>query len=110
MLAAGEGTNRQAFAQNKRILATTAGRVVGDPLFRRLRFDVLIVDDATGIPAPLLLGAAGMIRERIVLAARARKPNPSESGAPVEDSTLWPQRILPTPPDTVAHPASPKSA
>ncbi|RMH37598.1 MAG: phage tail tape measure protein [Nitrospirae bacterium] len=93
MLAAGEGTNRQAFAQNKRLLATTAGRVVCDPLFRRLRFDLLIVDDATSIPAPLLLGAAGMIRERIVLGAR---PSPRKQVAPREEgSTLWTQHIVP---------------
>lgn len=94
MLAAGEGTNRQAFAQNKRILATTAGRVVCDPLFQRLRFDLLIVDDATSIPAPLLLGAAGMIRERIVLGVRPsaheQRMSPGEGA-----STSWPQQIIP---------------
>ena len=67
MLAAGEGTNRQAFAQNKRIMVTTPGRILTDPLFRKVPYDVLIVEDAPRIPAPLLLAAAGLIRERIIL-------------------------------------------
>ena len=46
MLAASEATNRQAFMQNKRLVAATPGRVVTDPLFKRVRFDVLIVEDA----------------------------------------------------------------
>ena len=68
MLAAGEATNRQAFMQNKRLVAATPGRVVTDPLFARVRFDVLIADDAPNVPAPFLLGVAGLIRERIIIA------------------------------------------
>lgn len=67
LLAAEEGTNRQAFLQTKRVLATTAARVVSDPLFARVRFDVMIADDAPFILAPYLLAAAGLVRERIVL-------------------------------------------
>lgn len=67
LLAAEEGTNRQAFIQNKRVVATTATRVVSDPLFNRVRFDVLIADEAPWIPAPFLLACAGLVRERIVL-------------------------------------------
>ena len=67
LLAAEEGTNRQAFLQTKRVVATTAARVVSDPLFARVRFDVLIADEAPFIPAPFLLAAAGLVRERIVL-------------------------------------------
>jgi hypothetical protein len=44
MLAAEEGTNRQAFIQNKRVVLTTAARVLIDPLFAKVRFDVLIAD------------------------------------------------------------------
>lgn len=96
MLSANEGTNRQAFAQNKRILATTAGRVLTDPLFKRVRFDVLIVDDAVRIPAPLLLGAAGIIRERIVLSGDTKHLNrPSSTNMPHEIG-IWPQEYLPT--------------
>lgn len=68
MLAAGEATNRQAFMQNKRLVVATPGRVVTDPLFTRVRFDVLIADDAPNIPAPFLLGVAGLIREQIIIA------------------------------------------
>jgi hypothetical protein len=67
LLAAEEGTNRQAFLQNKRLVATTAARVVSDPLFGKVRFDVLIADEAPWIPAAALLAAAGLARERIVL-------------------------------------------
>ncbi|RMH09876.1 MAG: hypothetical protein D6704_00485 [Nitrospirae bacterium] len=72
LLAAGEGTNRQAFIQNKRLVASTPGRVVTDPVFTRVRFDVLIAEEAPRIPAPFLLGAAGLIRERIILAGNTQ--------------------------------------
>jgi len=67
LLAAEEGTNRQAFLQNKRLVATTAARVSSDPLFGKVRFDVLIADEAPWIPAAYLLAAAGLVRERIIL-------------------------------------------
>ncbi len=72
LLAAEEGTNRQAFIQNKRVVATTAARVISDPLFSRVRFDVLIADDAFHIPPAYLLAAAGLARERIVLSGDLR--------------------------------------
>lgn len=67
LLAAEEGTNRQAFIQNKRIIITTAARVVSDPLFSKVRFDAMLVDETPFIPAPYLLGAATLIREKIIL-------------------------------------------
>lgn len=67
LLAAEEDTNRQAFIQNRRLVITTADRVLADPLFSRVRFDVLIADNAPWIAPPGLLGAAGLVRERIVL-------------------------------------------
>lgn len=72
LLAAEENTNRQAFIQNRRLVITTAARVLGDPLFSRVRFDVLIADNAPWISAPGLLGSAGLIRERIVLTGDTR--------------------------------------
>jgi hypothetical protein len=72
LLAAEEDTNRQAFIQNRRLVITTADRVLGDPLFSRVRFDVLIADNAPWISAPSLLGAAGLVRERIVLTGNQR--------------------------------------
>ncbi len=68
LLSAGEATNRQAFMQNKRLVAATPGRIVTDPLFKRVRFDVLIAEDAPHIPAPFLLGVAGLVREQIIIA------------------------------------------
>jgi hypothetical protein len=72
LLAAEEDTNRQAFIQNRRLVITTAARVLGDPLFSRVRFDVLIADNAPWIAAPALLGSAGLVRERIVLTGDTR--------------------------------------
>ena len=72
LLAAEEDTNRQAFIQNRRLVITTAERVLGDPLFRRVRFDVLIADNAPWISAPGLLGAAGLVCERIVMTGDQR--------------------------------------
>lgn len=72
LLAAEEDTNRQAFIQNRRLVITTAARVLGDPLFSRVRFDVLVADNAPWIPAPVLLGSAGLVRERIVLTGDTR--------------------------------------
>ena len=72
LLAAEEDTNRQAFIQNRRLVVTTASRVMTDPLFRRVRFDVLLVDEAPWIPAAPLLAAAGLVRERIILSGAWR--------------------------------------
>lgn len=72
LLAAEEDTNRQAFIQNRRLVVTTADRVLGDPLFSKVRFDVLIADNAPWIWAPGLLAAAGLVRERIVLSGDTR--------------------------------------
>ena len=72
ILAAEEDTNRQAFIQNRRLVVTTASRVLSDPLFSRVRFDVLIADEAPWIAAAPLLSAAGLVRERIVLSGDTR--------------------------------------
>jgi hypothetical protein len=73
LLAAEEDTNRQAFIQNRRLVAATPTRVASDPLFSRVRFDVLMVDQAPRIAAPALLAAAGLVRERIILSGDPRE-------------------------------------
>ena len=73
LLAAEEDTNRQAFVQNRRLLITAAGRVLTDPLFKRVRFDVLIVDEAPRVPSCFLVAAAGIARERIILSGDVRE-------------------------------------
>ncbi|MDA0739569.1 MAG: hypothetical protein O2999_11440 [Nitrospirae bacterium] len=92
MLAAGEGTNRQAFIQNKKLVAATPARIIADPLFKRVRFDVLIAEDAPNIPAPLLLGAAGLIRERIVISGNTEDLTPTNGTSPI--GGLWRQLCL----------------
>lgn len=72
LLAAEEDTNRQAFIQNRRLVAATPTRVASDPLFSRVRFDVLIADEAPRIPAASLLAAAGLVRERIIVSGDQR--------------------------------------
>jgi hypothetical protein len=72
LLSAQEDTNRQAFIQNRRLVVTTASRVLSDPLFSRVRFDVLIADEAPWIAVAPLLGAAGLVHERIVVSGNRR--------------------------------------
>jgi len=96
MLSAGEGTNRQAFIQNKRILATTPERIILDPVFKRVRFDVLLIDDAPKIPAPLILAAAGITRERIILSGDTQDLLPLQSGDSRAGLGQWRQHCLPT--------------
>lgn len=72
LLAAEENPNRQAFVQNRRLVAATPMRVATDPLFSRVRFDVLMVDDAPQVAMPSLLAAAGLIRERIIVSGDPR--------------------------------------
>jgi hypothetical protein len=59
--------------QNRRLLITTGGRVLTDPLFKRVRFDVLMVDEAPRMPACSLVAAAGIARERIILSGDVRE-------------------------------------
>jgi len=102
MLSAGEGTNRQAFAQNKRIMATTPGRILTDPLFRKVPYDLLIVDDAPRIPAPLLLATSGLIRERIILSGDTSDLMKGECSTQLQ----WPQNFLET---TLSAPPQPST-
>jgi hypothetical protein len=72
LLAAEADPNRQAFIQNRRLVAATPVRVASDPLFSRVRFDVLIADEAPRIGAASLLAAAGLVRERIIMSGDLR--------------------------------------
>ena len=72
LLAAEADPNRQAFIQNRRLVAATPVRVASDPLFSRVRFDVLIADEAPRIGAASLLAAAGLVRERIIMSGDPR--------------------------------------
>lgn len=73
LLAAEEDQNRQAFIQNRRLVAATPVRVASDPLFSRVRFDVLIADEAPRIGAASLLAACGLARERIIMSGDPRE-------------------------------------
>jgi|CXWL01.1.fsa_nt_gi hypothetical protein len=86
MLAAEEGTNRQAFLQNKRLVITTPGRIVTDPLFARVRFDVLIADEAPWIQGPLLLAAACTVHERVIVSGN---PNDIAISQAWEPTGTW---------------------
>lgn len=72
LLAAEENTNRQAFIQNRRLVVATPARVASDPLFSRVRFDVLIAEEAPWIETAFLIAASGLVRERIVLSGDIR--------------------------------------
>lgn len=87
LLAAEEGTNRQAFIQNKRIIVTTAVRIMSDPLFSKVRFEVMLADEAPFIPAPYLLAAAALIREKIILSGNTQDiPSPDAWASPLRRS------------------------
>jgi hypothetical protein len=73
LLAAEADPNRQAFIQNRRLVAATPVRVASDPLFSRVRFDVLIADEAPRIGAASLLAASGLARERIIMSGDLRE-------------------------------------
>ena len=73
LLAAEEDMNRQAFIQNRRLVAAAPARVASDPLFNRVRFDILIADEAPRIAAAWLLAAAGLVRERIIISGDERE-------------------------------------
>jgi hypothetical protein len=87
LLAAEADPNRQAFLQNRRLVAATPVRVASDPLFSRVRFDVLLVDEGPRIAAAPLLAAAGLVRERIVLSGDTREIEATGSWA-TEHSVL----------------------
>jgi AAA domain len=72
LMAAEENQNRQAFIQNRRLVVATPTRVASDPLFSRVRFDVLIIDEAPHSAASSLLAAAGLVRERIIVSGDPR--------------------------------------
>ncbi|TAL08810.1 MAG: hypothetical protein EPO02_12015 [Nitrospirae bacterium] len=77
VLAMEEDVKRLPFLQAKRVLAATAPRVIGDAIFRPIRYDVLVVDEGPRIPLPLLLACACLARERIVLAGDPQEIPPA---------------------------------
>jgi hypothetical protein len=68
VIATEEDKTRLPFLQAKRMIAATAATVAGETIFATLRYDALLVYEASRIPLPLLLVCACMTRERIVLA------------------------------------------
>lgn len=77
ILAMEEDVKRLPFLQAKRVLAVTAARVIGDSIFRPIRYDALVVDEGARIPLPLLLACACLARERLVLAGDPQEIPPS---------------------------------
>ena len=66
---------------------TTAVRIMSDPLFSKVRFDVMLADEAPFIPAPYLLAAAALIREKIVLSGNTQDiPSPDAWASPLRRS------------------------
>jgi len=88
VLAMEEDVKRLPFLQAKRVLAATATRVVGDSIFRPIRYDALVIDEGPRIPLPLLFACACLARERIVLAGDPQDIPPS-TPAPGGASRGW---------------------
>lgn len=99
LLAAEEDPNRQAFIQNRRLVAATPTRVASDPLFSRVRFDVLIADEAPRIAAASLVAAAGLVQERIIVSGD-RKEIATASQWTLDDTAE--SSAHSTPPSTLA--------
>ncbi len=87
LMLAEENPNRQAFLQNRRVVAATSTRVASDPLFGRVRFDVLMVDEAPWIAVPSLLAAAGLVRERVIVSGDPRDIAAARQWAPSQATT-----------------------
>ena len=67
---------------------------MSDPLFSIVRFDVMLVDEAPFIPAPYLLVAAALVREKIILGGDTQDiPSPDVWGSPLarRKKTVGPQ-------------------
>lgn len=96
VLAMEEDVNRLPFLQAKRVLAVTPARVIGDAIFRPIRYDALVIDEAPRIPLPLLLACACLARERIVLAGDPRDIPPS-TPTPGGIALGWPTSLAGSP-------------
>ena len=92
VLAMEEDVKRLPFLQAKRVLVATATRVIGDSIFRPLRYDALVIDEGPRIPLPLLLACACLTRERIVLAGDPQDIPPSMS-TPHGMAVGWPTAL-----------------
>ena len=92
VLAMEEDVKRLPFLQAKRVLAATAARVIGDTIFRPIRYDALVVDEGPRMPLPLLLACACLARERIVLAG---DPHEIPPATPTPDGIAigWPTAL-----------------
>jgi hypothetical protein len=96
VLAMEEDVNRLPFLQAKRVLAVTPARVIGDAIFRPIRYDALVIDEAPRIPLPLLLACACLARERIVLAGDP-KDIPPATATPGGIALGWPTALAGSP-------------
>ena len=57
-----------ALLQSKRFVATTVGTALSDQRLRRLKFDLVIVDDAETVQLPTLASLAFLATERMIVA------------------------------------------
>lgn len=89
ILAAEEGTNRQAFVQNRRVVAVTAARAMSDPLFGKVRFDVLVLVEPAWLPVAFVLGIAALVRERLVLNGDLRDFAVTRAWQTESDQPIW---------------------
>ena len=62
------------------------------PLFNKVRFDVLLIDEVPLIPAAYLLAAAALTREKIILSGNTMDiPTPQVWASPLKQSRIVPQ-------------------
>lgn len=85
--------NEQALLDSKTFIGTTLANALCDPRLRDKKFDMVMVDDAEGIPIPYLTALASMAREKMVVSGDPYQLGP-ESSATTPLTQDWMQRDI----------------
>jgi len=85
--------NVEQILEKKQIIFTTLTKLATDESFKRLRFDTVIIDEASMAPLPLIAIAASLSREHLVFAGDPQQLPPI-SLADSESSKVWLSRDI----------------
>jgi len=80
--------DEQALLDSKLFVGTTLASALSDPRLHGKQFDMVMVDDAEGIPIPYLAALASMAREKMVVSGDPYQLGP-ESSANTPASQEW---------------------
>jgi len=85
--------DEQALLDSKLFIGTTLANALCDPRLQGKQFDMVMVDDAEGIPIPYLIALASMAREKMVVSGDPYQLGPeSSSNTPLAQE--WLQRDI----------------